>query len=260
MGGTTAGDEPQTERSSTERSSTERSGSEQSSSEQPSSLWWSHARDGLLIIVFLLMVWLAFTVRLPSIDEIRATVDASRWTTWVGFVGISALVALTPIPVTIAAVASGVLFGLVEGTVLSLVSVLLGCWGAYWLARGLGRSTVRRLLGRHAATVEGKLGSRGFLAVYTLRLMPGVPYWPVNYGSGAFGVPQRDYLVASVIAMVPGQLALVAIGSWIADPSVLDGIVVVVAWVIVAALTVWAYRSWRGSARHRLPGERLRER
>lgn len=217
--------------------------------------WWgNHLRSALLIAVFLVMVWLAFNVRLPSIDEIRGTVDAASWTAWIGFVVAYALVAITPIPVTIMAVAGGLLFGIVGGTLLSLIGVLGGCWVAYWLARGLGRSTVRRLLGRHAATVEKELSSRGFLAVCMLRLMPGIPYWPVNYGSGAFGVSQRDYLVASVLAVIPGQFSLVAVGAFIAESSILHGSVVVAAWGIVVVLTIWAYRRWRRQARTSAPG------
>lgn len=210
-------------------------------------LWGNHVRNGLLVAVFLIMAWLAFNVRLPSIEQIRSTVDAggASWSTRLGFIGAYAVVAITPIPVTIMAVAGGLLFGIFEGTAYSLVGVLAGSWAAYWLARALGRQTVRKLLGRHAATVEAKLESRGLLAVFMLRLMPGIPYWPVNYGSGAFGVAQRDYLMASVLAVIPGQLSLVAIGSFIAVPSYFHGAVIVVAWILVALLTLWAYRRWR---------------
>lgn len=221
------------------------------------SLWGNYARNGALIAVFLLMIWLAFNVHLPSIEQIRTNVDATTWTTRVLFIVAYALVALTPIPVTIMATAGGLLFGIFEGTVYSLIGVMLGSWGAYWIAKALGRHTVRRMMGRHAATVEAKLDSRGFLSVFMLRLMPGIPYWPVNYGSGAFGVTQRDYLVASSLAVIPGQLSLVAIGSFIAVPSFFHGAVIVVAWIIVAVLTVWAYLRWRRQGKALEPGAPL---
>lgn len=208
-------------------------------------LWQNYLRNGLLIVVFLFMLWLVFNVHLPSIEEIRDSVDVESWVAVGGFVGLYVVVALTPIPVSIMAIASGLLFGIFEGTFFSLIGVLLGSWGAYWLARVLGRDTVRRLMGRHALTVEAKLESRGFLAVVMLRLMPGIPYWPVNYGSGAFGVSQRDYLVASTLSVIPGLLSLVAIGAFIADASFFHGAVVIAAWIVVAVLTVWAYVRWR---------------
>ncbi|MCP3424457.1 TVP38/TMEM64 family protein [Rothia sp. AR01] len=219
--------------------------------------WGTVLRNALLVLVLLGMVWLALNVRLPSAEELRADLDRWGWAAWLIFIGLYAVVALTPIPVTVMAVAAGVLFGVVEGSLLSVVGVLIGCWGAYWMARGLGKQTVKRLLGRHASVVEDRLDDAGFQAVYVLRLMPGLPYWPVNYGSGAFGVSQRDFLVASVLATIPGQISLVAVGTMVAQPSVLHGIVLGASWVVVIVMTIWAYRSYKGTAKHQLPGAGL---
>jgi len=220
--------------------------------------WGSFVRTVLLVAVLLGMVWLAFNVQPPSIEQLRGTLDRLGWGAWIGFVVLYAIVAVTPIPVTVMAVTAGVLFGVIEGSILSVIGVLIGCWGAYWLARGLGKATVERLLGHHAPTVEQHLQHDGFPAVYMLRLMPGLPYWPVNYGSGAFGVSQRDFVVASGLAAIPGQVSLVAIGAFVAEPSVIKGVIVAAAWAIVVVMTVWAYRSWKGKARRPLPGVRFR--
>ena len=220
--------------------------------------WGAFVRNVLLVVVLLVMLWLAFNVRLPSIEELRDGLEQWGWAAWIVFAAAYALVALTPIPVTIMAVTGGVLFGVVEGSILSVIGVLLGCWGAYWLARGLGMATVERMLGRHGPTVKERLSSKGFQAVYTLRLMPGVPYWPVNYGSGAFGVSQRDFVVASLLATVPGQVSLVAIGAFVADPTVVKGVIVGIAWVCVLTMTIWAWRSWKGTSQRPLPGAGFR--
>ena len=221
--------------------------------------WATFARNVALVVVLLVMLWLAFNVRLPSIEELRHSLEQWGWAAWIVFVASYALVAITPIPVTIMAVSAGVLFGVLEGSILSVIGVLIGCWVAYWLARGLGMATVERMLGRHGPTVKNRLESKGFHAVYTLRLMPGVPYWPVNYGSGAFGVSQRDFVVASILATVPGQVSLVAIGAFAADPTVVKGVIVVIAWAVVLTMTIWAWRSWKGTSRRPLPGVGLRQ-
>ena len=191
------------------------------------------------------MLWLALNVRLPELETLQADIAGMGVWGLFAFVALYALVALTPIPVTIMAVTGGLVFGLPVGTVLSLVGVVIGCWGAYWLARGLGRETVLRLLGGHAQLVEERLEGGGFFAVCTLRLLPGVPYWPVNYGSGALGIRSHDFLVATALSSLPGQLSLVAIGAFIADPSVLHGAAVGISWVAVIALTILSFRRWR---------------
>lgn len=222
--------------------------------------WGTLLRNVLLVLVLLGFIWLVFNVRMPSVDGLRGTLDGWGWAAWLGFIGLYAVVALTPLPVSVMAITAGLFFGTIGGSALSVIGVLIGCWGAYWLARALGESPVKKLLGRHANTVEEHLGNAGFQAVYLLRLMPGLPYWPVNYGSGAFGVSQRDFLVASAAASIPGQVSLVAVGSFVARPSLLKGIVVAIAWAVVILMTIWAYRSWKGIAKRPLPGGRLRER
>lgn len=209
--------------------------------------WVALLRNTVLVLVLLLMLWLAFNVRLPSIDTLHEQIASWGWAAWLVFIGTYAVVAITPIPVTVMAITAGLLFGFVEGTLLSVIGVLIGCWGAYWIARGLGRETIAKLLGSRYRTVEQHLDQAGFQAVMTLRLLPGFPYWPVNYGSGAFGVRQRDFLLASVFSVIPGQISLVAIGNFISDPNVLNGVIVGLGWAAVIVLTIWAYRRWKAA-------------
>ncbi|HEX7352164.1 TVP38/TMEM64 family protein [Brachybacterium sp.] len=209
--------------------------------------WGSILRNVLLVLALLAMTWLALNVRLPSLETLQARIaDLGPWGP-LFFIALYALVAVTPIPVTIMAVAAGMIFGLPIGTILSMAGVVLGCLGGYGIARGLGRETVMRLLGSHAEVVEQRLEGGGFYAVCTLRLMPGIPYWPVNYGSGALGITARDYLVATALSALPGQVSLIAIGAFIADPSLVNGLAVVISWIVVITLTVLAYRRWRAA-------------
>lgn len=213
-------------------------------------------RLAALVAVVVAIVWVAVSVRLPGLDALHERIEGFGWWSWLVFATAYAVVALTPIPVTIMALLGGLLFGVVAGSLLSVIGAVIGSIGAYWIARALGRTTVLRLLGRHAEKLEQRLDeSSGFAAVFTLRVMPGMPYWPVNYGAGALGVPNRTFTVASLVASVPGQVSLVAIGAFIAAPSFWSGAVVVVSWAVVLGFTVWAWRSWRGTAEHALPGE-----
>ncbi|WP_243729011.1 TVP38/TMEM64 family protein [Nesterenkonia sphaerica] len=207
--------------------------------------WLTIVRNMALALVLLGLLWVVFNVELPPVHQLQQNIEAVGWAGWITFVGLYALVAATPIPVTLMAVAGGLLFDVITGTILSVVGVMLGCWAAYWVARGLGKRTMSKLLGRHRDPLEQHLRSSGFYAVATLRLMPGFPYWPVNYGSGAFGVRHTPYVLASLVSCIPGQFSLVAVGAFIADPSVFTGATVAAGWAAVALLTISAYRNWR---------------
>ena len=221
--------------------------SKSSAAPDPEPAWVAGLRNTVLVVVVLAMIWVVFNVDLPPADDLQDSIAEAGWAGWLIFIGLYAVVALTPIPVSIMAVTGGLLFGLALGSVLSVIGVFLGAWGAYWLARALGKRTVKRMLGRYRSRVEDQLSSAGFEAVCTLRLLPGVPYWPVNYGSGVFGVRTGVYVPASLLSMIPGQVSLVAVGHFIAEPGVLAGIPVLIAWAVVLVLTVMSYLRWRNA-------------
>ena len=209
--------------------------------------WGSILRNLALALVILAGLWLVLNVHLPGPGDLREDIaEAGVWGAGF-FVVLYTVVAATPIPVTIVAVAGGLAFGLPLGTLLSMIGVVLGGWAGYWVARVLGRQTARKMLGSHAEAVESQLHGGGLYAVATLRLMPGFPYWPVNYGSGAFGIDNRTFVIATVISSLPGQLSLVAIGAFIGDPTIPNGIAVGVAWLLVGGLTIVSFRRWRGT-------------
>ncbi|WP_181274102.1 TVP38/TMEM64 family protein [Brevibacterium oceani] len=207
--------------------------------------WPTILRNIALALALLAAVWAVFNVRLPSIDVLQDDIAAAGFWGFAVFILIYAVVAATPIPVTIMATAGGLIYGLPFGTLWSMIGVVLGCWGGYWIARALGRDTVMKLLGSHAESVESRLTGGGFYAVCALRLMPGFPYWPVNYGSGALGIDNRTFLTATVISSLPGQLSLVAVGAFIGDPTIFHGVAVGISWALVITLTIITVRRWK---------------
>ncbi|MGO2038046.1 MAG: TVP38/TMEM64 family protein [Brevibacterium sp.] len=209
--------------------------------------WPTVLRNVALALAVLAGVWLVFNVHLPSLGELRRDIGEVGFWGFGLFVLLYAVVAATPIPVTIMAVAGGMIYGLPFGTLLSMIGVVLGCWGGYWISRALGRDTVMKLLGSHAEAVESRLTDGGFYAVCTLRLLPGFPYWPVNYGSGALGIDNRTFLIATAVSALPGQLSLVAVGAFIGNPGILTGTAVAIAWALVITLTIITFRRWKST-------------
>lgn len=211
-------------------------------------------RTILLVVIALVMIWLALTVRLPDMDSLRDRIDDFGFWSWAVFILAYAGVALTPIPVTIMALAGGLLFGVVAGSVVSVIGAMLGSIAGYATARALGKETVLGLLGSRGDTLEERLDDAGFEAVFTLRVLPGMPYWPINYAAGALGIPFQVFVWSSLIASIPGQISLVAIGAFLGERTIAAGAVVVVSWMVVIVMTIWAGRAWKGTAKVPLPG------
>lgn len=200
----------------------------------------------LTLVVFIgILIWLSFNVHIPKPAVLKEMIQGYGWAGWLIFIGITALIAITPIPVTIPALVAGSLYGVIAGSLFSFTGILLGSWIGYWLARLTGKNLTFKLLGRHGPTVEKYLNNAGFLAMCTARLIPGLPYWPVNYGAGALGISQYVFLSATLVASIPGQVSLVSLGAFAAHQSLFNGIILVTAWMTTLAAIWISYRYWR---------------
>jgi uncharacterized membrane protein YdjX (TVP38/TMEM64 family) len=110
-------------------------------------------------------------------------------------------------------------FGVVGGTLLSLVGATLGAIAAFLVGRRLGRKDVERIAGRRMRRIDAWIGRRGFLAVLYARLIPVLPFNVLNYVCGVTSVTTREYSLATLIGMVPGTFLHVALGSTLDEPT-----------------------------------------
>lgn len=117
------------------------------------------------------------------------------------------------LPGSILTLAAGVIFGLVKGTVYSLIGATLGASGSFLVARyGARRAIERRIAGNaRFAAIDRAVGREGFKIVALLRLSPVFPFNLLNYALGLTEVRFLPYLAASA-AMLPGTLLYVYYG------------------------------------------------
>lgn len=201
----------------------------------------------VLVVIGASLLWMSFHLNLPSPEEMRKIILSYGAAGCLVFIGITIIIAITPIPITIPTLVAGSLYGVVGGTLLSLSGIMIGSWIGYWLARIVGRRITFKLLGRYSFVVEKHLNNAGFWAMCTVKLTPGLPYWPVNYGAGALGVKQWSFISASFLASIPGQASIVTLGAFAVNPSIFHGVVLIIAWATVLLSTWISYRHWRGA-------------
>ncbi|MEX2180889.1 MAG: DUF547 domain-containing protein [Gemmatimonadaceae bacterium] len=120
------------------------------------------------------------------------------------FVLAYAAAATLGLPGTPLTLAGGAIFGFAGGTVLNWMGATLGATGAFFLARMLGRDSVRALLGRNAAALDRVVGSGAFGTLVRLRLIPIVPFNALNFGSGLAGVRPATYVASTALGIIPG--------------------------------------------------------
>jgi len=191
---------------------------------------------------------------LVTADNVRAVLKTVRGEPWaivivvLVFVLAGAIVfPLNMLILTTAAVFGpwlGILYG-GAGTVAS--GLVMFCLGSL-----LGREALYRMLGerwRHG--LEG-VRKRGLLAVVTFRLLPIAPFTLVNLAAGASGIRFIDFLVGTLIGMLPGLVLMSIMGDRIvrilSEPSAGDIAILVlcVAGLIGLAIAAQAVLARRG--------------
>jgi len=169
----------------------------------------------LLLVVFVGTV----VVGGPSRARISSLVNDSGIAGPVVFVLLYAVLTVLLFPGAVVTAVGGALFGTPLGTALAVVGATLGAAASFLIGRRLGRKQVERMTGRRLVQVDAWLERRGFVAVLYLRLIPAVPFNLLNYAAGVSAVRRRDYLLATVIGIVPGTFAYAALGGSISDPT-----------------------------------------
>ncbi|KUI04832.1 TVP38/TMEM64 family protein [Mycobacterium sp. IS-3022] len=215
---------------------------------------WRHILRLALFAAFLLgLFYLVAVTGVVDVDHVRRTVAATGPVAPLAYVVISALLGAVFVPGPILAAASGVLFGPVLGTFVTLGATVGTAVVTSLLGRRAGRDSARALLGDDRATrLDDLIARRGLWAVVGQRFVPGISDALASYAFGAFGVPLWQMAVGAFIGSVPRAFVYTALGASISDLSSPLAYVAIAVWCVTAVVGAFAahrgVRSWRRRA------------
>ena len=173
-------------------------------------------------LVLYIVVGLA-VVALLILGGRRAAAYVPQFAAWVESLGVwgplvfilgYAVATVAFIPGSVLTLAAGAIFGVLEGTLYTLVGATLGASAAFLIARYLARGAIERRIASNPrfAAIDRAVGREGFKIVALLRLSPVFPFNLLNYSLGLTKVRFLHYFAAS-IAMLPGTLLYVYYGA-----------------------------------------------
>ncbi|MGV8896316.1 MAG: TVP38/TMEM64 family protein [Rhodoglobus sp.] len=171
-------------------------------------------RAALFLAFIGAVVIIGFAFPLPSVDAIRAAATDAGWLGAVLFVVGYGLATLTPIPKIVVSIAAGLTWGWALGVVLVYAGALIGAALAFAIGRALGREAIERFTGARVAKVDEILEHRGLMALIGVRLVPVLPFTVINYTAGLTSVSRRDYAIGTMLGILPGTIAYVAVGAF----------------------------------------------
>lgn len=120
--------------------------------------------------------------------------------------------------------AGGALFGLVVGTIVVSFASTLGATLACVVARFVLRDWVQNKFRDKLRTVNEGIEKEGAFYLFTMRLIPVIPFWLINLVMGLTGMKLITFYWVSQIGMLPGTIVYVNAGKELAQIESLSGI------------------------------------
>jgi uncharacterized membrane protein YdjX (TVP38/TMEM64 family) len=110
-------------------------------------------------------------------------------------------------------IAGGYLFGVWTGFAAAWISANIGAIIIFLALRSAIGGVLRRAVAPWLARFESSINDDAFFYLLTLRLIPPLPFWVVNLGASCFAVKLRDFIIATMIGIVPVTFAFVSVGA-----------------------------------------------
>jgi len=177
----------------------------------------AHHRRWLLVAVALLIaagagvtVW-GFSLGITA-EKLAAWIDWLGIWAPVGFVLLYTVATVAVVPGGIFDLVGGAVFGPVFGSVLNLLGGTLGASLAFLVARYLARDWAQAKAGPRLQSVMRSVDEEGWRFVAFIRLVPVIPYNIANYLLGITRIPFPQYVLATLVFMLPSTVAYTWLG------------------------------------------------
>ena len=112
-------------------------------------------------------------------------------------------------------------FGFTRGLVLVSFASTAGATIAFLSSRFFLREAVQARYGESLASIQKRLADEGAFYLFTLRLIPAVPFFVINLAMGLTPIKTRTFWWVSQLGMLPGTAVYVYAGRSVPDLKVL---------------------------------------
>jgi len=150
-------------------------------------------------------------------DAILAFHGSHPWQTALGFFVVYVAVTGLSLPgAVVMTLVGGAVFGLVWGTVLVSFASSVGATLAFLASRFLLRDWVQGRFGQQLGSLNAGVAKEGGLYLFTLRLIPAVPFFVINLAMGLTSLRTWTFYWVSQVGMLAGTLVYVNAGTQLA--------------------------------------------
>lgn len=120
--------------------------------------------------------------------------------------------------------AAGAFFGVFWGTVIVSFASTFGATLAFLVARYIFRDRIQQRFGQRLSNINEGIKQQGALYLFTLRLVPAVPFFVINLLMALTPIKTRTFYIVSQIGMLAGTIVYVNAGTQLSQLNGLSGI------------------------------------
>ena len=175
-----------------------------------------------------------------------------QWGPWAPLtyvVGYTARVAFL-IPASLYTLTGVILFGPWWGALYIVLGNTLCSVIEFGLARWMGREAIERFLARTHTLLrfDRHVAAHGFTTVLLIRLIPNVPLDLQNLSLGLSPVRLRDFLLGTVLGILPWCVAYAFLGEAVTDFRSFWKVLLGILALVLVIWTPWLWRQWRAQS------------
>lgn len=117
------------------------------------------------------------------------------------------------VPASALTIGGGFLFGVVIGAPATVVGATLGACILFFAARSSLGAVLKEKAGPFLGKMEAGFNEDALSYMFSLRLVPAVPFAVANIAPGILGAKFRDYFISTALGIIPGTVAYVWLGA-----------------------------------------------
>lgn len=129
------------------------------------------------------------------------------------YIVIYTIATLLILPSTALNLLGGALFGPWLGTLWTCIGALIAAVIAFGFTRTAGRDWVAQRMAGSLQALDAEINQGGLFYMFSIRLLPIIPYGLVNFTAGLTSISFKDYLLGTALGTLPGVLPFVLLGS-----------------------------------------------
>ncbi len=129
------------------------------------------------------------------------------------FIGIYIAATAFMVPASALTIGGGFLFGVAVGAPATITGATIGACILFMAAKTSISETLKSIAGPFIGKMEKGFNENALSYLFTLRLIPVVPFAVANIAPAILGAKFRDYFISTLFGIIPGTVAYSLIGS-----------------------------------------------